>query len=115
MEGGGSQRVPAGMTMAFATLSFAQIFHALSSRSQERSILSQKLGGNYWLVAALILSSVLQLVAVYAEPLQKVLHTVNLGRTEMFVVLVCSVTPVGIIEVIKHLKRHFATDKKART
>jgi Ca2+-transporting ATPase len=115
MEGGGSQRVPAGMTMAFATLSFAQIFHALSSRSQERSILSQKLGGNYWLVAALILSAVLQLVAVYAEPLQKVLHTVNLGRTEMFVVLVCSVTPVGIIEVIKHLKRHFATDKKART
>lgn len=108
MAGGGSAQVPIGMTMAFTTLAFAQIFHALSARSQQRSIFSQKVGSNYWLLAALILSVALQLAAVYVEPLQRVLHTVNLGRTEMLVVLVCSVIPIGLVEVMKRFQHRAA-------
>jgi Ca2+-transporting ATPase len=92
-----------GVTMAFTTLSFSQVIHALSSRSQHRSVFVQSLGSNYWLVAAVILSIVLQLAAVYFPPLQRVLHTVALGPSELLVVVLCSTAPLVVVELLKRI------------
>jgi Ca2+-transporting ATPase len=115
MAGGGNQRVAVGMTMAFTTLAFTQIFHALSARSQHRSIFAQRLSSNYWLVAAVVFSVALQLAAVYIRPLQRVLHTAALGRMEMLVVLVCAAVPVVIVELIKRFQVQAAVAQEVRS
>lgn len=92
-----------GITMAFTTLAFSQTFYALSARSQSRSLWKQSLHSNWWLVAAILSSLILQILAVYCPPLQRILHTVPLGIAEMVFVLVCSVAPVIIVEGLKLL------------
>jgi Ca2+-transporting ATPase len=104
MAGSENKPIAVGMTMAFSTLAFTQTFHAMSARSQHRSIFSQTLNSNYWLVVAVVFSLALQLAAVYAQPLQRVLHTVALGEMQMLVVLVCSIMPAVIVEAMKRVK-----------
>jgi Ca2+-transporting ATPase len=99
-----------GMTMAFMTLAFSQILHALSSRSQHRSIFTQSLRSNYWLVGAIFLSIGLQLAAIYIWPLQRVLHTVALNSSQMLVVIGCSVMPAVIVELLKSLQKLIPAD-----
>jgi Ca2+-transporting ATPase len=94
-----------GMTMAFMTLAFSQILHALSSRSQHRSIFAQSLRSNYWLVGAILFSIGLQLAAIYIWPLQRVLHTVALSPSQMLVVITCSVMPVVLVELLKSVRK----------
>lgn len=90
-----------GVTMAFATLAFSQTLYALSARSQNRALWTQPLSSNWWLVAALVLSLVLQLLALYLPLLQRVLHTIALDESEFLLVLACSIAPVCAVEALK--------------
>ena len=73
-------------TVAFATLTFAQLIHVFDCRS-DVSIFARNPFGNKYLVAAVIVSVLLMLGVMYLEPLQPIFHTVSLGLTDWFVVL----------------------------
>lgn len=92
------------VTIAFTTLGWAQVFHALNARSQRQSAFIRPFA-NPWLWAAIVTCLVLQSAAVYWPPLQRVLHTVPLTAPDIAVVAVCSLAPVAASEVLKLMRR----------
>jgi Ca2+-transporting ATPase len=96
-EGEGLRRA---VTMGFMALALAQIFHALSARSQRRSAFTRPFT-NAWLLGAVLGCLLLQLAAVYWPLLQTVLRTAPLTPVELAVVAGCSLVPVAVVEVVK--------------
>ena len=77
------------------------VFHAFNARSQRRSAFTERLFTNGWLWAAVGACIVLQLAAVYAPVLSTVLRTVALSAPDWGVVLLCSLAPVAVVEIVK--------------
>jgi len=88
-------------TIAFATLSMAQIFHAFNCRSEARSLFHVGFFSNRWLLAAIALTIGLLLLSFYAPFMQRVLDTRPLGSTDWQVVLGCATIPVVVVEIVK--------------
>jgi Ca2+-transporting ATPase len=76
VEGSGSMRY--GQTMAFTTLTLAQVFNAFNARSEERSAFTG-LFRNSWLWASVGLALVLQAAVVYVPFLQQAFSTTGLN------------------------------------
>jgi P-type Ca2+ transporter type 2C len=74
----GSGDLSYARTMAFTTLMLFQLFNVLNARSDEQSAF-QGLLTNPWLWGAVLLSLILQLIVVYAPPLQPAFGTVALS------------------------------------
>jgi P-type Ca2+ transporter type 2C len=92
-----------GTTVAFLTLGLAQLFHVFNSRLESGSVLIQGLFTNRAIWAAIGLTIVLQLAAVYLPFLQIILKTVPPSLMEWMVVLVASLLPALIVELYKML------------
>ena len=92
-------------TMAFLTLSFAQIFHAFNARSQHRSIFTSRLFANRWLWAAVLFCVLLQVAAISVPLLRRVLRTVPPTASEWAVIAACSLAPIAIVELVKVVTR----------
>ncbi len=91
------------VTMRFMTLALAQIFHAFNARSQRRSAFTRPFT-NAWLLGAVLACLILQLVAAYWSVLHPLFRTVPLTAMELVVVVVCSLAPVAVVEVVKRLR-----------
>jgi Ca2+-transporting ATPase len=72
-----SDRLRYGQTMAFTTLTLAQLYNVFSARSDEQSAF-RGLFHNRWLWAATGLSLALHALVIYAPPLQRAFSTMNL-------------------------------------
>lgn len=93
------------MTMAFMTLSLAQVFHAFNARSLKRSVFNHRLFTNGWLWAAVLACLALQLAAVYQPLLQRILHTNPPSLADWGLIAVCSLLPVAVVEMTKLIQR----------
>jgi Ca2+-transporting ATPase len=76
IEGAGTMR--RAQTLAFTTLSLAQVFNAFNARSDHRSAFA-RLFVNWWLWAAVGLSIGLQVAVVYVPFLQRAFSTTALS------------------------------------
>ena len=92
-------------TMSFMTLALTQVFHAFNARSQRRSAFTSRLFTNGWLWGAVGICLLLQAAAVSVPLLQKVLHTVPPTVTDWGVIVVCSLLPVAVVELVKVIQR----------
>ncbi len=101
-EGEGLRRAT---TLSFMTLALAQVFHAFNARSPDRTAFTARLFTNGWLWGAVATCVLLQLAAVYVPVLQRVLHTTPLGGADWGLVLACSLAPVGVVELVKAMRR----------
>lgn len=88
-------------TMAFMTLALAQVLHALSARSRDRSIFGRGSFANPWVWGAATACTLLQVAAVEVPLLNRVLHTVPLSVASWGVVLAAALTPVLLVELWK--------------
>lgn len=88
-------------TVAFLTLGFAQLFHVFNSRFETGSAFKQGMFSNRAIWAALGLTILLQLAAVYLPFLQTVLKTVPPTPPEWMVVIASSLTPALLVELYK--------------
>lgn len=95
-------------TMAFMTLSLAQVFHTFNARSQRRSAFTRRMFTNGWLWSAILTCLVLQFAAAYLPFLQQVLFTVPPNSSEWVVIVACSLFPVAIIELVKAMQRRLS-------
>ena len=91
------------VTVAFATIALALLLHMFNSRSEHFLFSNHRKEGNpyIWLAFAGALS--LQLLGIYAPPLQVVLRTVPLGLAEWWLVIAAAVAPAVIVEMSKLL------------
>jgi len=92
-------------TMAFATLTFCQLFHAFDVRSETQSILHLGLLSNPAMNQAFLFGLALQLAVLLAPPLQLVFNVCALTAVEWAVVFGLSLTPVAICEIEKAVRR----------
>ena len=86
------------------TLAMAQVFHAFNARSQTRSSLS-RLFTNAWLWGATLLCLLLQVAAVYVPLLRRVLRTVPLTAADWGLIVLGSLAPVAVVELVKLVQR----------
>ena len=92
-------------TMAFATLTFCQLFHAFDVRSETQSIARLGLLSNPAMNKAFLVGMGLQLIVLLAPPFQVIFQVCALNAVEWLVVLGLSLTPLVICEIEKAVRR----------
>ena len=94
---------PVANTMAFATLTLCQLFHAFNVRSEDRSLFAMGPLSNPAMNRAFLAGLALQLAVLLVPPLQSVFSTVSLDLYQWLTVLLLSAAPVPICEISKAL------------
>ena len=98
---------PDGMTMAFLTMSMAEIFHAFNMRSQRGSIFKMKTE-NAMLWGAGALSLLLSTAVLYVPFLQNAFGFEHISLLEYCVALVLAVLVIPVVECVKFFQRKAA-------
>jgi Ca2+-transporting ATPase len=84
------------VTMSFMTLALAQILHLGNARSAHQVVSPRRAIANRWAVGAVAVSVTLQLLAVWVDPLARLLNVVAPTRTEWLVIVSLSALPAVI-------------------
>lgn len=101
-----------GSSMAFLTLSMAEIFHAFNMRSLNGSIFKMK-SQNIWLWGAGILSFLLTTVVVEVDALANAFELAHLNMAEYATAMGLAILTIPIVEIVKAITR--AIHKKKDT
>ena len=96
-----------GTSMAFLTLSLAEIFHAFNMRSLHGSIFKMKMQ-NLWLWGAGILSFILTTAVIEIGFLANAFSLVNLDFIDYGIAILLAITVIPIVEIIKLISRKIA-------
>ena len=102
---------PDGMTMAFLTLSMAEMFHSLNMRSRRYSIFQIK-HHNKFLYGAIAASFLLTTAVIFIPPLAKAFQFESISLMEYLVAMGLGVVVIPIVETVKFFQRR--SDKKAQ-
>ena len=90
-------------TMAFATLSFAQLSQSLNSRSTRWSLAKIGIFTNRYLILAMCISGMLQLGVMLIPAFQKIFKVASLNVDQWFIVFLLSFSPIIYVEILKLL------------
>lgn len=93
----------AANTMAFATLTLCQLFHAFDVRSEHRSLFHIGALSNPAMNKAFLAGLGMELAVLCLPPLQAIFRTVPLSPLEWATVLLLAVAPIPICECAKAL------------
>ena len=93
--------VQLGRTMAFATLSLSQLFHAFNLRNQTKSIFQIGLFSNRSLVGAFVVGLLLQVLVIAIPAAAAFFKVTTLGWVDWLIVVALSVFPITINEIVK--------------
>ena len=96
---------PDGMTMAFITMSMAEIFHAFNMRSQRNSIFMMK-HHNFWLYGSMLLSLILTISVIYIPVVAGLFGFATISLVEYLIALGLGFLIVPIVEIVKFFQRH---------
>jgi Ca2+-transporting ATPase len=95
---------PDGMTMAFLTMSMAEIFHSINMRSQRGSIFKIK-SHNRTLTIAAITSLALTTLVIYVPFLRNAFEFEHISLMEYAAALLLAVCIIPIVEIVKLIQR----------
>ena len=93
-----------GMTMAFLTANFVEMFHAICMRSQKNSIFKLKTI-NWWLIGALILTIILTIIVIYVPFFTNLFGFTGVNLVEFSISFGVAFLIIPIIEVMKFIER----------
>ncbi len=102
-----------GMTMAFLTLSMAELFHSFNMRSLDKSILNLK-SHNKYLYWSLIGSFVATLIVLYVPFLRDAFGFEHISIQEFGIALALAFCIIPIVEVSKLIQRSITKRKHSR-
>ncbi len=94
------------MTMAFLTMSMAEIFHSFNLRSRRCSIFKIK-KQNKFLWLSMIISLLLTLVVIYIPFLSNAFGLESISLAEYIVALLISITVIPMVEIVKFFQRRY--------
>ncbi|MCE5202664.1 MAG: cation-translocating P-type ATPase [Actinomycetia bacterium] len=95
-------------TMLFTAMVLTQLIHAFSFRSETRTLFSAYSLKNKWLNLSLAGSMSLQMLVVYAPPLQRVFGTHAMSLADWGAVCAAALIPTVLIDVFKRVAAHRA-------
>ena len=103
--GEGSTAWATANTMAFATLTFCQLFHAFNVRGEDRSLLTIGITSNPAMLRAFAVGALMQLAVLCLPPLQTIFQTIPLTPTQWWTVLGLAIAPIPICQLPYFLSR----------
>lgn len=92
--------VEVGRTMAFITLGMLELVHSFNIKSEE-SIFKIGIFENKYLILALILGVLLQVIVVIINPLAEIFSLVPLTGIQWLYTILISIAPIPIVEIQK--------------
>ena len=98
-------------TMAFAVLAMSELVHAYNVRSNKESIFKLKLKTNMVLVFATLVSLLLMVVVLGVPVLQGMFEVTELSITNWVWVILLSLAPLTIVEILKLFKINTLKDE----
>ena len=98
-----------GMTMAFLTINLAELFHAISMRTQRGSLIKLTTF-NWWLFGALTLTFLLNIALIYVPAFEVLFDFAPINFTEFMIALALAFSVLPVLEVYKFVMR--TIDKK---
>lgn len=103
-----------GMTMAFLTMSMAEIFHSFNLRSQRGSVIGMAIKGshNMMLYLSMIASLILTTAVIEIPFLANAFDFEVIGWAEYGIALLLAFLIIPIVEIVKALQRAAAKNKQ---
>jgi magnesium-transporting ATPase (P-type) len=102
---GAEENLPRARTAAFCTLAFAQLVFSFGCRSFRYTLPQLGVFSNRWLLGAIGVSVLLQLLAVSLPPVRLVFQVETTGFTwEWALIAALALAPVTVVEVSKLLR-----------
>ncbi len=95
-----------GVTMAFLTMSMAEVFHSLNMRSMRSSIFSLKTH-NKSLYVAMITSFLLTVAVIYVPFLRNAFKFEHISIEEFLISIALAICVIPIVETVKFFQRKF--------
>lgn len=99
-----------GTTMAFLTMSMAEIFQSFNMRSRRKSIFALRTQ-NRWLWGGAIAAMLLTAAVIYVPCLSSLFGFTAINVTEFGVALLLAICIIPLVEVIKLLQRKLGKEK----
>ncbi len=99
-----------GVTMAFLTMSMAEIFHSMNMRSQRGSIFKMN-SHNWYLWGAMLLALILTTCVIEIPFLANMFKFVPIDFTEYGIALALAFSIIPIVEIVKFVQRKLAKNK----
>ncbi len=99
-----------GMTMAFLTINLAELFHAISMRTQRGSLMKLKTF-NWWLFGALTLTFLLNIALIYVPAFEVLFDFAPINFTEFMIALALAFSVLPVLEVYKFIMRTIDKNK----
>ncbi len=104
-----------GMTMAFLTMSMAEIFHSFNMRSQRGSALAMSFGQkshNAVLYGAMVLALALTAAIIEIDPLAQMFDFTPLSLKAYAISIGLAISVIPIVEIVKAIQRAAAKKKQ---
>ncbi len=101
---------PDGTTMAFLTLTFAELFHSFNMRSQRGSIFKIK-GKNKFLLGATIVSFILTTAVIEVPFLANAFEFATINIEEYIVAALLGLCVIPVVEIVKFIQRRMEKNK----
>jgi Ca2+-transporting ATPase len=118
MEGGSWDSLQSndGITMAFLTMSMAEIFHSVNMRSQRKSVIGMMLKGNHNLMILLstIGSLILTTAVIYIPFLRGAFGFTEISLAEYGVAMGLAFLMIPLVEIVKACQRAAARARQRR-
>ncbi len=93
------------ITMAFATLGLIQLTHSLNVRSNTKSLFKLGVFSNPYLIGAIAVSALLQVVVIIVPFFNEIFRVQHLSLEQWGIVLAASLAIIPIVEVAKGLHK----------
>jgi len=93
-------------TMVFTVLSLSQLGHVLAIRSDKDFLYKQGLFSNLFILLAVMITFLLQLLVIYLPVANKIFKTQPLSLTELFICIVLSAIVFHAVELEKYIKQN---------
>jgi Ca2+-transporting ATPase len=102
---------PLGQTMAFAVLGFAQLIHVRNLHSNKISCFKISPLLNRPLIGAIVVSAAFMALILLIPPVMNIFGTVPMDGTHWTYVLLLSLVPIVMVELMKLLKLNSSKDE----
>lgn len=102
-----------GITMAFLTMSMAEIFHSLNMRSQRNSIFTMK-SSNIYLFIAMILALILTSMVIEVPFIANLFDFEVISLKEYAIAMSLAVSVIPIVELVKWIQRRSSNSQYNR-
>lgn len=97
------------VTMAFATLGLIQLTHSLNVRSNTISLFKLGLFSNMYLIGAIAVSALLQVIVIIVPFFNDIFRVTQLNTEQWGIVLAASLAIIAIVEVVKSVHNRRTT------